>query len=78
MSTLKVLRDYFFFYSGIEKEEYEAVKKDAYVSNYHVWRILHVVMAAAFAFLYISSLFNAIIEPNPRDKDRYENVRNKE
>ena len=63
MSTLKVLRNYF-FYSGIDKEEYEAVKKDAYVSNYLVWRILHVVMAAAFAFLYISSLFNDLLESN--------------
>ena len=63
MSFLRVLRNYF-FYSGIEKEEYEAVKKDAYVSNYAVWRILHLVMVAVFAFLYMSSLVNDLLEMN--------------
>ena len=63
MSFLRVLRNYF-FYSGIEKEEYEAVKKDAYVSNYAVWRILHLVMVAVFAFLYLSSLVNDLLETN--------------
>ena len=59
-----MIRRNYFFYSGIEKEEYEAVKKDAYVSNYLVWRILHLVMVAAFAFLYLSSLVNDLLESN--------------
>ena len=63
MRTLRIIRNYF-FYSGIEKDEYNAVKKDAYVSNYEVWRILHFVMVAAFAFLYISSIFNELLESN--------------
>ena len=63
MKALRTIRNYF-FYSGIEKEEYDAVKKDAYVSNYSVWRILHVVMVAAFAFLYLSSLVNDLLETN--------------
>lgn len=63
MRALRIIRNYF-FYSGIEKEEYEAVKKDAYISNYAVWRILHCVMVAAFCFLYISSLFSDLLESN--------------
>ena len=63
MKALRIIRNYF-FYSGIEKEEYEAVKKDAYVSNYAVWRILHCVMVAAFCFLYISSLFSDLLGSN--------------
>lgn len=63
MKALRIIRNYF-FYSGIEKEEYDAVKKDAYVSNYSVWRILHVVMVAVFAFLYLSSLVNGLLESN--------------
>ena len=63
MRALRTIRNYF-FYSGIEKEEYEAVKKDAYISNYSVWRILHCVMVVAFGFLYISSLFTAILVSN--------------
>jgi len=61
--TLRIIRNYF-FYSGIEKDEYNAVKKDAYISNYKVWRLLHVLMVAAFAFLYIGSLMNDLLELN--------------
>ncbi|MBR4915333.1 MAG: diguanylate cyclase [Clostridiales bacterium] len=63
MRFLRTAKNYF-FYSGIEKDEYNAVKKDAYISNYEVWRILHFVMAATFAFLYISSLFNELLGTN--------------
>ncbi|MBO4243394.1 MAG: GGDEF domain-containing protein [Clostridiales bacterium] len=63
MEILKTIRNYF-FYSGIEKDEYNAVKKDAYVSNYEVWRILHFLMVAAFAFLYISTFFNDMLKSN--------------
>lgn len=40
MSILKTIRNYY-FYCGIEKDEYNAVKKDAYISNFEVWKILH-------------------------------------
>ena len=63
MRALRTIRNYF-FYSGIEKDEYKAVKKDAYISNYSVWRILHCVMVVVFGFLYISSLFTAILVQN--------------
>ena len=53
-SALNYLRN-LFCYCGIEKDEYNAIKKDAYVSNFKVWRILHILMAAVFAFLYDAS-----------------------
>ena len=63
MRALRTIRNYF-FYCGIEKDEYEAVKKDAYISNYMVWRILHCVMVATFGFLYVSSLFSPLLGSN--------------
>ena len=39
MSWLRTARNYF-LYCGLEKEEYKAVKKDAYISNFVVWRVL--------------------------------------
>lgn len=62
-TVLRTVRNYF-CYCGIDKDEYNALKKDAYVSNFEVWRILHLLMAAVFAFLYISSLFNELMNPN--------------
>ena len=41
--TLRTIRNYF-CYCGIEKEEFRAVKKDAYVANFETWRVLHIVM----------------------------------
>ena len=63
MRVLNTIRNYF-FYCGIEKEEYNALKKDAYVSNYRVWRVLHVLMAAVFCFLFVGSLFSDLMEGN--------------
>ena len=63
MVILKSLRNYF-VYCGIEKEEYNALKKDAYVSNFIIWRIMHFFMAAVFLFLYLSSLFNHLLRVN--------------
>lgn len=57
------LRNYF-FYCGIEKDAYNAIKKDAYVSNFEVWKILHFLMAAVFGFMYVTSLFDNIMEAN--------------
>ena len=63
MLILKTLRNYF-VYCGIEKDEYNALKKDAYVSNFIIWRIMHFFMAAVFLFLYVSSLFNPLLRMN--------------
>jgi len=63
MRILRILRN-FFFYCGIEKDEYNAVKKDAYVSNFKVWRILHFLMAAVFGALYIGSLRFGMLKVN--------------
>ena len=63
MKLLRIIRNYF-CYCGIEKEEYNAVKKDAYASNFAVWRILHILMTVTFAFLFVSSLFNNPLKAN--------------
>lgn len=63
MNILRKLKNYF-FYCGIEKEEYNKLKKDAYISNFKVWRILHFVMTAVFFFLYVGSLFNEMMKTN--------------
>lgn len=60
---LRKIRNYL-CYCGIEKEEYRVIKKDAYVSNFEVWRVLHCLMAAVFAALYIASLSVDIMAPN--------------
>ena len=63
MSLLRVLRNYY-FYCGIEKDEYKAIKKDAYISNYEIWKFLHFLMLATFGILYIASMFIALLESN--------------
>lgn len=63
MNFLRKMRNYY-FYCGIEKDEYNALKKDAYVSNFKVWKILHFLMAAVFCVLYILSLCNGLIADN--------------
>ncbi|SEF94753.1 diguanylate cyclase (GGDEF) domain-containing protein [Eubacterium ruminantium] len=61
MKVLRIIRNYF-FYCGIEKDEYNAIKKDAYISNFEVWRILHFLMAAVFGVMYIGSLFSDLMK----------------
>ena len=63
MRFLKTAYDYF-FYCGAGKDEYNAVKKDAYVSNYKTWRFLHLLMVAAFTIMYLCSLVYDILESN--------------
>ena len=63
MRKLRKLCNYF-FYCGIEREEYKVVKKDAYVSNFVIWRILHFLMAAAFGILFLTSIFNGMLRKN--------------
>ena len=63
MNVFRIIRNYF-FYCGIEKDEYNALKKDAYVSNFKVWRVLHFLMAAVFGFLFVGSLFSNLMGAN--------------
>ena len=63
MKILKKIRNYF-CYCGIEKDLYRKIKKDAYVSNFQVWRVLHVLMDLAFALLFIFSLINDLADEN--------------
>ena len=63
MKILRKIRNYL-CYCGIEKEEYQSVKKDAYASNFVVWRILHIFMVVVFGFLFINSLMINILDQN--------------
>ena len=63
MKVLRTIRNYY-FYCGIEKDEYNAVKKDAYISNYEVWKILHYMMAAVFGLLFLASFANNLMAMN--------------
>ena len=63
MRFLRTAYDYF-FYCGAGKDEYNAVKKDAYVSNYKTWRFLHLLMVAAFTIMYLCSLVYDILDSN--------------
>lgn len=63
MNFLRKMRNYY-FYCGIEKDEYNALKKDAYISNFRVWKILHFVMAVVFLGLFVVSLVNDMMSMN--------------
>ena len=63
MKILRTIRNYI-CYCGIEKEEYRKVKKAAYVSNFEVWRTLHILMDVAFLFLFIYSLCSKFADQN--------------
>ena len=63
MKVLNTIRNYY-FYCGIEKDEYNAIKKNAYISNFKVWKILHFMMAAVFCLLYLASFFNRLMTMN--------------
>ena len=63
MKLLKTLRNYI-CYCGIEKDEYNALKKDAYVSNYRVWRLIHFLMVAIFGLLFTYSMVGNLTHEN--------------
>ena len=63
MIILKKLRNYL-FYCGIDKEEFYAIKKEAYSSNFEIWRVLHCFMSALFGFLFVYSLFAELFKSN--------------
>ena len=45
-----------FTYCGVSKDEYESVKKDAYVNNFRVWKWLHVFMIVVFGVITLESI----------------------
>lgn len=63
MKALRIIRNYL-CYCGIGKEEYNALKKDAYISNFRVWRVLHIVMTVVFGLLFLSTLFSSLMQIN--------------
>ena len=63
MKILRMIRNYV-CYCGIEKDEYNAVKKDAYVSNFKIWRTIHCLLTAVFAVLFINSLLDSLLVQN--------------
>ncbi|MBR4910208.1 MAG: GGDEF domain-containing protein [Clostridia bacterium] len=63
MKLLHTLKNYL-CYCGIEKEEYDKIKKAAYVSNFMIWRTLHCFMTAVFAALFIGSLLDGLLHHN--------------
>ena len=63
MNLLRKIRKYY-FYCGIEKDEYNAIKKDAYISNFEVWKILHFLMAAVFGLLFLVSFSSSMMAMN--------------
>ena len=63
MNFLKKLRN-LFCYCGIEKEEYRSLKRNAYISNFEVWRVLHFLMDGAFSVAFIVSLFSPMMKVN--------------
>ena len=63
MRLLKKIRNYF-CYCGLEKEEYHEIKKSAYISNFEIWRILHLMMAVIFLALSIASFINDFMGMN--------------
>ena len=48
-----------FLYCGVPKDEYNSVKKDAYVSNFRVWKYLHLFIGIAFAALYADNILQS-------------------
>lgn len=63
MILLHTIRNYI-LYCGIEKDVYNALKKDAYVSNFKVWRVLHCLMTFVFAMLFLGSLSVDVMAKN--------------
>ena len=63
MKILRKIRNYF-CYCGLERDEYHDVKKSAYISNFEIWRILHLMMSVIFLALSIASFINDFMGMN--------------
>ena len=47
-----------FFYCGLEKEEYNEIKLEAYKSNFRAWKLLHILI---FALFFIMTIVNIVL-----------------
>lgn len=63
MKLLRLIRNYL-CYCGIEKDEYNAVKKDAYISNFKIWRTIHCLLTVVFGVLFVNSAISSLISEN--------------
>ena len=63
MKFFRILKNYY-FYCGLEKNDYNELKKDAYVANFVTWRVLHIFMAVIFGGLFVVSLLDPILKVN--------------
>ncbi len=63
MRVFRSIKNYI-LHCGLEKDEYNAIKNDVYVSNFVIWRSLHAFMTVIFGALFISSLFDIPIKIN--------------
>ena len=63
MNILRIIKNYC-FYCGLEKDDYNELKKEAYVANFVTWRVLHIFMTVIFGGLFIASLINPLFEVN--------------
>lgn len=54
----------YFCYCGIEKDEFKKVKKQAYIANFEMWRILHFILDVTLGILLIFSLANDFVAIN--------------
>ena len=54
----------FLFYCGTDKKEFNAVKKNIYISNFSVWRILLSFTTVVFGILFVLSLVTDIFKIN--------------
>lgn len=63
MNVFRTIKNYC-FYCGLEKNDYNELKKDVYVANFVTWRVLHIFMATIFGSLFVISLLDSLLEVN--------------
>ncbi len=50
----------FFCYCGLSRDEYHLVRKDAYVSNFNVWKYMHLLIVVAYSVMAVFSACNQL------------------
>ena len=50
----------FFCYCGLSRDEYHLVRKDAYVSNFNVWKYMHLLIVVAYSVMAVFSTRNQL------------------
>lgn len=63
MKFFRTIRNYLCS-CGIDKDLYKSVKKNAYISNFEVWRFLHILMDVLFAALFTVAMINDFVGIN--------------